>query len=72
MEIEISGTLQQRISSCLQVLDALLRQREAPIVSSIVVAEKRGINAADNIVDAVINILGDFLDNIKSLSVILT
>ncbi|XP_018572598.1 fatty acid synthase-like [Anoplophora glabripennis] len=65
-EIEISGTLQQRISNCLQVLDVLLRQKDAAIVSSIVVAEKRGINSADNIVDAVINILG--LNDSKSVS----
>ncbi|KAJ8919481.1 hypothetical protein NQ315_002102 [Exocentrus adspersus] len=66
VEIEISGTLQQKISNCLQVLDIFLRQNESPIVSSIVVAEKRGINSADNVVDAVINILG--LNDSKSVS----
>ncbi|KAJ8919478.1 hypothetical protein NQ315_002099 [Exocentrus adspersus] len=66
VEIEISGTLQQKISSCLQVMDIFLRQNESPIVSSIVVAEKRGINSADNVVDAVINILG--LNDSKSVS----
>ncbi|CAH2005633.1 unnamed protein product [Acanthoscelides obtectus] len=39
-EIEIGGTLQQRISSCMDVLNIFLRQDEAPIVSSTVVAEK--------------------------------
>ncbi|KAJ8946540.1 hypothetical protein NQ318_004676 [Aromia moschata] len=59
IEMEIGGTLQQRISNCLQVLDTLLAQKEAAIVSSMVVAEKRGGDAAaDNIVDSVINILG--------------
>ncbi|KAJ8919480.1 hypothetical protein NQ315_002101, partial [Exocentrus adspersus] len=58
VEIEISGTLQQKISSCLQVMDIFLRQNESPIVSSIVVAEKREINSADNVVDAIMNILG--------------
>ncbi|XP_045466442.1 fatty acid synthase-like [Harmonia axyridis] len=58
-EIEIGGTLQQRITNCLQVMDTFLRQKEAAVVSSIVVAEKRsGSGSADNIVDAVANILG--------------
>ncbi|KAK9884211.1 hypothetical protein WA026_005161 [Henosepilachna vigintioctopunctata] len=58
-EIEIGGTLQQRINSCLQVMDSFLRQKESAIVSSIVVAEKKsGSGGADNIVDAVANILG--------------
>ncbi|VEN61337.1 unnamed protein product [Callosobruchus maculatus] len=66
-EIEISGTLQQKISSCLNVLNLFLRQKEAAIVSSIVVAEKRGaIGALDNAVDAVLYILG--VDDIKSIS----
>ncbi|KAH1010150.1 fatty acid synthase [Dendroctonus ponderosae] len=59
MEIEIGGTLQQRITSCLQVMDIFLKQKEAAVVSSIVVAEKKsGTGGADNIVDAVANILG--------------
>ncbi|KAL3270432.1 hypothetical protein HHI36_020987 [Cryptolaemus montrouzieri] len=58
-EMEIGGTLQQRISNCLQVMDTFLRQKQATIVSSMVVAEKRsGTGGADNIVDAVANILG--------------
>lgn len=39
VETAIGGTLQQRIASCVEVLDKFLRQKE-PIVSSIVVAEK--------------------------------
>ncbi|VEN39582.1 unnamed protein product [Callosobruchus maculatus] len=66
-EIEISGTLQQKISSCLSALDLFLRQTEATIVSSIVVAEKRSASgASDNAVDAVLHILG--VDDIKSVS----
>ncbi|XP_023311358.1 fatty acid synthase [Anoplophora glabripennis] len=65
-KIEIGGTLQQKISRCLQVMDTLLKQKDATIVSSIVVAEKRGANASDNIVDAVLNILG--VSDIKSVS----
>lgn len=58
-EIEIGGTLQQRITSCLSVLDVFLRQND-PVVSSIVVAEKKsGAVGADNIVDAVKNIMGE-------------
>lgn len=61
-EMEIGGTLQQRITSCLQVMDTFLRQKEAPIVSSMVVAQKRsGSGGADNIVDAVANILGMYI-----------
>lgn len=68
-EIEIGGTLQQRISSCLSVMDKFLRQDEA-IVSSIVVAEKRSFGAADNVVDCVANIMGK-LQKIKKKSSIL-
>lgn len=58
-EIEIGGTLQQRISSCLGVMDKFLRQNEA-IVSSMVVAEKRSSGVADNVVDCVANIMGTY------------
>lgn len=57
-ELVIGGTLQQKISSCLQELDGFLRQDSA-IVSSMVVAEKRaGSGAATNVVDTVLNIMG--------------
>lgn len=60
IEMEIGGTLQQRITSCLQVMDTFLRQNEAAVVASMLVAEKRsGSGGADNIVDAVANILGE-------------
>ncbi|CAG9832335.1 unnamed protein product [Diabrotica balteata] len=59
MQLEIGGTLQQKISNCLNVLNTLLRQKEATVVSSMVVAEKlSGIGSSDNIVDVVTNILG--------------
>nr|CAI5818382.1 unnamed protein product [Callosobruchus analis] len=58
-EIEISGTLPQKISSCLNALNLFLKQTEATIVSSIVVAEKRSAkDISDNAVDAVLHILG--------------
>ncbi|XP_050299399.1 fatty acid synthase-like [Anthonomus grandis grandis] len=67
VEMEIGGTLQQRISSCLEVMDTFLRKNDAAIVSSIVVAEKRtGAGGADNIIDAVANILG--IKDIKQIS----
>lgn len=65
--LEIGGTLQQRISSCLQVLDRLLKEKEAAVVASMVVAEKRSASGrADNIVDAVANIIG--VRDIKTVS----
>lgn len=65
--LEIGGTLQQRISSCLQVLDQLLTQKDEAVVSSMVVAEKRSASGrADNIVDAVANIIG--VRDIKTIS----
>lgn len=40
------GTKPQRIASCIQILDILLRQPRTPIVSSFVLAEKISIRAA--------------------------
>lgn len=58
VEIEIGGTLQQKISSCMQVMDIFMRQNNT-IVSSMVVAEKRSaVGTADNVVDAVAHIIG--------------
>lgn len=66
IDMEIGGTLQQRISSCLQELDRLLSS-EDPIVSSMVVAEKRsGRSGNENIIDAVMNIMG--IRDLKSVS----
>ncbi|XP_023310919.1 fatty acid synthase-like [Anoplophora glabripennis] len=63
---EINGALLQSISSCLQAMDIFLRQEEATIVSSFVVAEKHGENTTHNVVDAVLNILG--VKDVKSVS----
>jgi NADPH:quinone reductase and related Zn-dependent oxidoreductases len=66
LEVVIGGTLQQRISNCLECLNEFLIQSE-PIVASMVVAEKKaGSGGATNIVDAVINILG--LRDLKTVS----
>ncbi|XP_050553071.1 fatty acid synthase-like [Spodoptera frugiperda] len=66
IQLEIAGTLQQRISSCLSVLDKLMKQ-DVPIVSSIVVAEKKaGAEGCTNAVDAVAQILG--IKDLKTVS----
>lgn len=60
-ELVIGGTLQQSISSCLKCMDTFLKQKNA-IVASMVVAEKRaGGSGGGNIVDAVVNILGNLV-----------
>ncbi|KAJ6625428.1 Fatty acid synthase [Pseudolycoriella hygida] len=66
LDMEISGTLQQRISSCLVELDVLLTSTD-PIVGSMVVAEKRaGSGGKGNIIDSVLNIMG--IRDIKQIS----
>lgn len=65
-ELVIGGTLQQKITNCLSVLDTFLRQ-DYPIVSSMVVAEKRsGSGQFVNAIDAVAQILG--LRDVKIVS----
>ncbi|KAG6446749.1 hypothetical protein O3G_MSEX004583 [Manduca sexta] len=66
VQLEIGGTLQQRISSCLLALDKFMKQ-DAAIVSSIVVAEKKaGGSGCGNIVDAVAQIMG--IKDLKTVS----
>lgn len=66
VDMEIGGTLQQRISSCLEELDTLLFSDEA-LVSSMVVAEKRaGSGGRENIVETIMNIMS--IRDIKSVS----
>ncbi|CAB0015645.1 unnamed protein product [Nesidiocoris tenuis] len=66
VDVVIGGTLQQRISNCLELMDVFLRQ-DSPIVSSMVVAEKKfGAGSADNIVDTVLEIIG--LRDLKTVS----
>ncbi|KAF5280721.1 hypothetical protein FQA39_LY18004 [Lamprigera yunnana] len=65
-EIEIGGTLQQRVSSCLTVLDTFLTQDES-IVSSTVVAEKRSrAEGASGVIEVVRTIMG--ITDLKTIS----
>lgn len=58
-DLEIGGTLQQRIASCLQVLDDFLTNPDTPpVVSSIVVAEKRESDLGTTILEVIGNLLG--------------
>ncbi|XP_065209085.1 fatty acid synthase-like [Planococcus citri] len=52
----IIGTLKQKLKSCLEILNLFMKEASSPIVSSIVVAEKRYLDS--NIVNTVANILG--------------
>ncbi|XP_058453845.1 fatty acid synthase-like [Malaya genurostris] len=65
LDMEIGGTLQQRIASCLHELDPLLTC-EQPIVASMVVAEKRSGAGSKNIIEAVMNIMS--IRELKSIS----
>ncbi|XP_059048229.1 fatty acid synthase-like [Achroia grisella] len=66
IQLEIGGTLQQRISSCLLTLDKFLKQ-DFPIVSSMLVAEKKTRSANfGTIVDAVAQIMG--INDLKTVS----
>ncbi|XP_071569097.1 fatty acid synthase-like [Temnothorax nylanderi] len=56
-ELVIGGTLQQRISSCLDTLEVFLLQ-DRPVVSSMVVAEKTKIGGSMNISETVAHIMG--------------
>lgn len=58
MDMQISGTLPQRITSCIEVLDTLLTSDD-PIVASMVVAEKQFFEfRKDNVIESLFNILG--------------
>jgi fatty acid synthase len=66
LDMEIGGTLQQRISSCLEELDPLMSV-EDPVVASMVVAEKRlsGLKGL-GIVETVMHIMS--IKDIRSVS----
>lgn len=60
-EAEMEGAAQQPIWSCLQVLDTFLAQKDAVVVSSIVVREKQELQCLENVVDAILRIVGGYL-----------
>lgn len=63
-EFAIGGTLQQKISSCLNTLENFLLQ-DRSIVSSMIVAEKRAFIAGTmNILETVAHIMGTFIRNL--------
>ncbi|XP_032662832.1 fatty acid synthase-like [Odontomachus brunneus] len=65
-ELVIAGTLQQKISSCLQKLEVFLLQ-DYPVVASMVAAEKRtGLYGVANVVETVQNIMG--LNDLKTVA----
>lgn len=64
IDLEIAGTVQQRIASCLSVLDNLLSTKQ-PIVSSMVVAQKHALSKM-NLIQSVLHIMG--IRDIKSVS----
>jgi fatty acid synthase len=66
LDMEIGGTLQQRISSCLEELDPLMSSDD-PIVSSMVVAEKRSSGTKGlGIIETVMHIMS--IKDIRSVS----
>lgn len=64
IDIEIAGTVQQRIASCLSVLDRLLSS-ESPVVSSMVVAQKHALSKM-NLIQSVLHIMG--IRDLKTVS----
>lgn len=64
IDIEIAGTVQQRIASCLNALDSLLAAKH-PVVSSMVVAQKHALSKM-NLIQSVLHIMG--IRDIKSVS----
>lgn len=63
LDVEIAGTLPQRIASCLDALDALITS-DSPIVSTMVVAQKKATSAFTAIGN-ILNIMG--LSDIKKV-----
>ncbi|KAM0724375.1 Fatty acid synthase [Formica fusca] len=70
-ELVIGGTLQQRISSCLDTLEIFLLH-DRSIVSSMIVAKRKNSSQAINPLEAVTNIMGLKNLNIVTPNVLLT
>lgn len=73
LDVEVAGTFQQRIASCLHVMDKLLMSPQ-PIVSSIVVADKNNDTDSQigtiSLIKSVLKIMG--IRDLKSISTIAT
>lgn len=61
-EKEINGTLAQKISSCLSVLDTLLTQSSAVVASHVIPSKRKQINdsKSQSLTDIVAGIMGNF------------
>lgn len=64
IDIEIAGTIQQRISACLSALDRLMNSKPA-VVSSMVVAQKHAMSKL-NLIQSVLHIMG--IRDLKTVS----
>lgn len=64
IDIEIAGTIQQRIAACLNVLDRMLNS-EPPVVSSMVVAQKHAMSKL-SLIQSVLHIMG--IRDLKTVS----
>lgn len=64
IDIEIAGTVQQRIAACLNVMDHLLSSKQS-VVSSMVVAQKHALKNM-NPIESVLHIMG--VRDIKTVS----
>lgn len=64
IDLEIAGTIQQRISACLNAMDRLLASK-SPVVSSMVVAQKHAMSKL-NLIQSVLHIMG--IRDLKTVS----
>lgn len=64
IDFEIAGTIQQRISACLNAIDPLLASK-SPVVSSMVVAQKHAMSKL-NLIQSVLHIMG--IRDLKTVS----
>ena len=67
-DIEVGGTLPQRMSSCLSIMDIFLQQPNAVMASMVLADKNKGSTMANSmsLIDAVANILG--IKDVKTVS----
>ncbi|GJQ67778.1 hypothetical protein Trydic_g21084 [Trypoxylus dichotomus] len=68
-ELIISGLLQQRISSCLDLMDKFLKQDQT-VVGSMLVAEKKCSDKGNNLFDTVLKMMG--ITDLRTINLQLT